>query len=89
MRFTFKRRDKNRDLAYRRGFMHRGFVLRRMIITTVNQGTTQHWIDTCWTATEDGRRGEGYAIHLTPWRRNAWGEIQMGRALVVARLRVT
>lgn len=71
---------------YRRGFVHRGIVLFGIIVTTVNQGTTARWIDRCWTVTQEGVRGEGWAIHLTPWRRNAWGEIKMGRALVVARI---
>ena len=73
--------------AYRRGFVHRGITLFGVIVTTVIQGTTARWIDPCWTTTVEGVRGEGYAIHLTPWRRNAWGEIKMGRALVLARVK--
>jgi len=58
-----------------------------VIVTTVNQGITRSWMDRCWTTTTEGVRGEGVAIHLTPWQRNRWGEIKPGRALVLARVR--
>jgi len=66
---------------------HRGFVLGRFIVTTCKQMLGAPIIDRCSGRTSDGDFYDGYAIHLSFWRKNQYGERRAGQALVLAKIK--
>lgn len=68
-------------------------VIGKFLISTIKQGLGAPVVDKCTSFVEgfDKQTGKvtysrtyhGYAIHLTPWRRNKYGEIKEGLALVI------
>ena len=64
-----------------------GFMFSRYIVTTCAQGGHAPLVDRCFVEEEHGKKFEGIAILLTPWRRNQWGESLPQTALVFGRER--
>ena len=67
--------------------MRRALVVHRLVLTTCHQSIRAPIIDQCVGKTQEGQRWSGYAIHLTPWRKNRFGERRSGTALCVGVLR--
>lgn len=55
------------------------------IVTTCFQSQGAPIVDSCHIQDEDGNRYKGIAIHLFPWRKNQYGDREMGRALCIGR----
>ena len=66
----------------------RALRLGRFVITTTNQAQGAPIVDRA-AVFEDGRRFDGIAIHLSPWRRTRYGDRAIGRALVLGLERKT
>lgn len=65
----------------------RAIILWRLVLTSCHQGQGAPIVDKCNGKTQEGRYWQGYAIHLTPWRKNSYGDRQIGLALCVGLLR--
>ncbi len=61
----------------------KGIVVGPLIVTTVTQGLGAPVFDRAMTSTPQGQRFKSIAIHLTPWRKNQYGDREIGRALVL------
>ncbi len=57
------------------------------IISWTYQGNNAPLVDSCVVIDKDGNRYQGWAILLTPWRRDRHGQSLIQPALVVARKR--
>ena len=62
--------------------MARSIILGRLLLTTCNQGAGAPIIDRS-RSTGDGSIFDGYAIHLSPWRRDEYGTRRSSLALVI------
>ncbi len=67
--------------------MRRATILFGFVFTTVQQGTGAPPIDPCGGTLLDGSRWSGFALHLSPWRKNAYGDRLAGLALCFGRVR--
>lgn len=67
--------------------MRRAIVLFTVVVTFVQQGAGAPIIDPCGGQTREGRRWTGYALHLSPWRKDRYGDRLAGLALCVGRLK--
>jgi hypothetical protein len=59
----------------------RAITVGRFILTFTNQSSGAPIIDKCGGKTGKGTHWRGYALHLSPWRRNHYGDRAMGKAL--------
>ncbi len=60
--------------------MARALILGNVIFTLVNQSLGAPIIDLCGGRTREGDTWRGRAIHLSPWRRNSYGDRVEGKA---------
>lgn len=67
--------------------MRRAIVLGRLVLTLVLQASGAPIIDRCGGTTREGVRWTGRAIHLSPWRKNQYGDRLAGTALRVGVVR--
>ena len=61
----------------------RGYRIGRLIVTTCRNAAGAPIVDDAFSHDSEGREYVGKAILLTPWRKNAYGEHERQRALVV------
>ncbi len=66
--------------------MRKAFVVNGFVITTVMQGAGAPMLDRCGGHTQEGLRWRGYALHLTPWRRDRYGDRLAGLSLCLGKL---
>jgi hypothetical protein len=62
-------------------------ILFDFVFTTMIQAPGAPIVDRCSGHTPEGRWFNGYAIHLSPWRKNEYGDRQPGLAFCVGRMR--
>lgn len=67
--------------------MRKAIILDRLVLTTVYQSTGAPIIDLCGGRTLEERTWKGYAIHLSPWRRNRYGDRAGGLAFCIGIMR--
>ena len=67
--------------------MKKSFILGRFIITTTTQAGRAPFMDRATICHEDGRRWDGVALLLTPWKRDRYGDSLPQLALVFGRRR--
>lgn len=66
--------------------MRKAIVFGGIVVTFVRQAAGSPVVDQCFGSTIDGKNWSGHAIHLTPWRRNRYGDRLMGEALCIGRI---
>jgi hypothetical protein len=70
-------------VAPARAFPFRGWRIGRLIVTTCRQASGAPVVDDAFINDREGNRYEGWAILLTPWRKNRYGEHASQRALTI------
>lgn len=65
----------------------KAFIIADIVLTSVYQATGAPILDACIGHLEDGRTWRGYALHLSPWRKNSYGDRAGGIALCIGRVR--
>ena len=68
--------------------MRRAIVLRGVVLTFVRQPIGAPIIDRCGGWLADATRWRGYAVHLTPWRKNEYGDRLGGQAFCIGRVKL-
>ena len=63
--------------------MARALILGNVIFTLVNQSLGAPIVDPCGGRTREGDSWKGRAFHLSPWRRNSYGDRRDGKALCI------
>lgn len=66
----------------------KAITLVRFIFTFTNQSLGAPILDKCTGKTREGIHWSGYAVHLSPWRKNSYGDRERGKALCVGYLRI-
>lgn len=61
----------------------KAIVLGRLVLTVTNQASGAPIIDECAGRTRENRAWRGRAIHLSPWRKNRYGDRERGKALCI------
>lgn len=61
----------------------RSWIIGRLVVSTTHQASGAPIVDRAFTRDEQGRTYAGVAIHLSPWRRNCYGDRDLGLALVL------
>jgi hypothetical protein len=67
--------------------MNKAIVLGNLVLTSVNQACGAPIIDKCGGRTLEGTSWHGRAIHLSPWRKNRYGDREEGKAFCIGLLR--
>ncbi len=67
--------------------MNRAITIGTFIFTLANQACGAPIIDTCGGRTREGISWHGRAIHLSPWRKNRYGDRERGKVLCIGILR--
>lgn len=67
--------------------MRRAWLFGRFVITSTIQPAGAPIFDRAYSTTQIGTRAQGWAIHLTPWRKDRYRDRRPGLALVVAWLK--
>lgn len=67
--------------------MGKALILANVIFTLVNQSYGAPIVDLCGGRTREGDSWHGRAIHLSPWRKNSYGDRAEGKALCIGMLR--
>lgn len=63
--------------------MRKAILLGKFIVTTTRQPLGAPFIDDCSGRTREGYSWSGKALHLSPWRRNEYGDRQAALALCI------
>ena len=63
--------------------MNRVVILGKLVVTTCNQASGAPLVDKAFAQDVYSRKYKGWAILLTPWKRNRYGESLLQKALVV------
>ncbi len=63
--------------------MVRALILGNVIFTLVNQALGAPIVDPCGGRTREGATWRGRALHLSPWRKNTYGDRAEGKALCI------
>lgn len=64
----------------------RAIILWRYVFTYCHQSMGAPIVDKCNGKTEEGLYWNGYAIHLSPWRFNRFGDRKSGKAFCVGKV---
>jgi hypothetical protein len=67
--------------------MNKAIVIGKLVFTFTYQSMGAPFIDLCGGRTREGGRWQGRAIHLSPWRKNAYGDRMEGKAFCVGMLK--
>jgi len=67
--------------------MSKAIVIYRLIFTFTNQSSGAPILDKCGGKIQEGTRWHGRALHLSPWRKNSYGDRLEGKALCIGIMR--
>lgn len=63
--------------------MRKGYKVGRVLLTVCTQAQNAPFIDSAFAEDAEGLKYRAWAILLTPWRRNRFGESEVQTALVI------
>lgn len=64
----------------------RAIIIHDVVLTTVRQSQGAPVIDKCFGRTQEGQSWKGFAIHLSPWRKDRYGDRLIGTAFCIGKL---